>query len=173
MALIIISETTGIFQKQRDKVWTCNDFEIILVFIMLTVIIIYYYHPKFLICFADVDVNGVGRGVCLGKNTVKKLTCVPRFAHPFKSCDLSHVINFCISKATARAADEAAEAGISIITRVDFNVSCGKLKPDRIFYSCAVAPYSNSSLVMSSCSFATANWNGVLPSSSFSSTFAP
>ena len=57
MALIIISETTGIFQKQRDKVWTCNDFEIILVFIMLTVIIIYYYHPKFLICFADAPVD--------------------------------------------------------------------------------------------------------------------
>ena len=53
MALIIISETTGRFQKQQDKVWTYNNFEIILVFIMLTVIIIYYYHPKFLICFAD------------------------------------------------------------------------------------------------------------------------
>ena len=48
-----ISETTGRFQKQRHKVWTCNDFEIILVFIMLTAIIIYYYHPKFLIYFAD------------------------------------------------------------------------------------------------------------------------
>ena len=48
-----ISETTGRFQKQWHKVWTCNDFEIILVFIMLTAIIIYYYHLKFLICFAD------------------------------------------------------------------------------------------------------------------------
>ena len=56
-----ISETTSRFQKQRHKVWTCNNFEIILVFIMLTVIIIYYYHPKFLIYFADAKgTTGIG-----------------------------------------------------------------------------------------------------------------